>query len=47
MTGDGDKQSVQAKVGENLLDVIIENDVDIDGFGEYKHTLTVYLEYFL
>ena len=28
-----DKTTVQAKVGDNLLDVIIDNDVDVDGFG--------------
>ena len=33
---DGEKRSVQAKVGDNLLDIIIEHDVDIDGFGQYK-----------
>jgi len=36
---DGDKHEVKAKVGENLLDVIIDNDVDIDGFGACEGTL--------
>ena len=30
---DGEKVETAAKVGDNLLDVVIENDVDIDGFG--------------
>ena len=29
----GNKLEAQANVGDNLLDVVIENDVDIDGFG--------------
>ena len=32
---DGTKISVNAPVGENLLDIIIDNDIDIDGFGEF------------
>ncbi|XP_005098227.1 adrenodoxin-like protein 2, mitochondrial [Aplysia californica] len=36
---DGEKQEVQAKVGDNLLDIIIEHDVDIDGFGACEGTL--------
>lgn len=31
---DGRRQEVNAKVGDNLLDVITENDIDIDGFGQ-------------
>ena len=34
-----DKTTVQAKVGDNLLDVIIDNDVDVDGFGACEGTL--------
>lgn len=30
---EGNRIQTQAKVGDNLLDVIIENDIDIDGFG--------------
>ena len=33
LTGNGERQSAKAKVGDNLLDVIIENEIDIDGFG--------------
>ena len=33
------KRTVQAKVGDNLLDVIIDNDVDVDGFGACEGTL--------
>jgi len=32
--GDGSRQLVDAKVGDNLLDVITENEIDLDGFGE-------------
>ena len=36
---DGSKATVKTKVGENLLDVIIDNDVDVDGFGACEGTL--------
>ncbi|XP_048770004.1 adrenodoxin-like [Ostrea edulis] len=36
---DGSKQSTKTKVGENLLDIIIDNDIDIDGFGACEGTL--------
>ncbi|KAH9525084.1 Ferredoxin-2, mitochondrial [Bulinus truncatus] len=36
---DGKRQHVKAKVGDNLLDIIIENNVDIDGFGACEGTL--------
>ena len=36
---DGSKSTVKTKVGENLLDVVIDNDVDIDGFGACEGTL--------
>jgi ferredoxin len=29
----------QAKEGENLLDVVVNNDIDIDGFGACEGTL--------
>ena len=29
----------QAKEGDNLLDVVINNDIDIDGFGACEGTL--------
>lgn len=38
-TGKQDKRTVQAKIGDNLLDVIVDNDVDIDGFGACEGTL--------
>lgn len=31
--GDGTKIPGKARVGDNLLDVVVENDLDIDGFG--------------
>jgi len=37
--GDGEKHTVQAKEGDNLLDVAINNDIDIDGFGACEGTL--------
>lgn len=36
---DGDKHEIDAKVGDNLLDLIIDHDVDIDGFGACEGTL--------
>ncbi|OWF37525.1 adrenodoxin-like isoform X1 [Mizuhopecten yessoensis] len=36
---DGSKFSTTAAVGENLLDIIIDNDIDIDGFGACEGTL--------
>ncbi|XP_041354965.1 adrenodoxin-like protein 2, mitochondrial [Gigantopelta aegis] len=39
VTKDGDKHQVKAKLGDNLLDVVLENDVDIDGFGACEGTL--------
>ena len=38
-TPDGKASTVKSKVGENLLDIIIDNDVDIDGFGACEGTL--------
>lgn len=32
---DGSKQIVKIKVGENFLDIIVDNDIDIDGFGQF------------
>ena len=29
----GERKAVKAKIGDNLLDVIIDNDLDISGFG--------------
>ncbi|XP_078698916.1 adrenodoxin-like [Branchiostoma floridae x Branchiostoma belcheri] len=36
---DGSTVTVQSKEGENLLDIAIENDLDIDGFGACEGTL--------
>jgi len=35
----GEKHTVQAKEGDNLLDVAINNDIDLDGFGACEGTL--------
>ena len=32
---DGTTYTVQGKEGDNLLDVAINNDLDLDGFGKY------------
>ncbi|XP_071744210.1 adrenodoxin-like protein 2, mitochondrial [Lepeophtheirus salmonis] len=36
---DGATQKVMGKVGDNLLDIVIDKDVDIDGFGACEGTL--------
>ena len=36
---DGKQRTVKTKVGENLLDVVIDNEIDIDGFGACEGTL--------
>ncbi|XP_064629090.1 adrenodoxin-like protein 2, mitochondrial [Lineus longissimus] len=36
---DGNKVAAKASVGDNLLDVIIDNDIDIDGFGACEGTM--------
>ncbi|KAI0224263.1 Adrenodoxin-like protein 2, mitochondrial [Lamellibrachia satsuma] len=35
----GEKKAAKAKIGDNLLDVIMENNLDIDGFGACEGTL--------
>jgi len=37
---DGKAIAVKGKLGDNLLDVILNNNVDLDGFGELMHILT-------
>lgn len=32
---DGTKFTAKAKVGTNLLDVVIDNNLDLDGFGKF------------
>ncbi|XP_068935919.1 adrenodoxin, mitochondrial [Petaurus breviceps papuanus] len=36
---DGEKLTTQGKVGDTLLDVVINNNLDIDGFGACEGTL--------
>lgn len=36
---DGSNITTQAKVGDNMLDVVIDNDIDLDGFGACEGTL--------
>lgn len=36
---DGRKQTTKAKIGQNLLDVVVDNEIDIDGFGACEGTL--------
>lgn len=40
LKANGDKIKVKAKVGESLLDVVVNNSVDLDGFGACEGTLT-------
>lgn len=37
---DGDKKTVKAKLGSNLLDVAIDNNLDLEGFGACEGTLS-------
>jgi hypothetical protein len=30
---DGEKRSAKAKIGSNLLDVALDNNIDLEGFG--------------
>ncbi|XP_077197746.1 adrenodoxin, mitochondrial [Paroedura picta] len=39
ITRDGDKLTAQGKVGDTLLDVVVDNNLDIDGFGACEGTL--------
>uniref|UniRef100_A0A8D0BWJ7 Adrenal ferredoxin n=1 Tax=Salvator merianae TaxID=96440 RepID=A0A8D0BWJ7_SALMN len=36
---DGDKLTAQGKIGDSLLDVVVDNNLDIDGFGACEGTL--------
>nr|CAH8866058.1 unnamed protein product [Trichobilharzia regenti] len=36
---DGNQKTVPAKIGDTFLDVVLDNDVDIDGFGACEGTL--------
>lgn len=36
MTNDGTKHTTKGKIGDNLLDVVVNNSVDLDGFGESR-----------
>jgi len=36
---DGERQTVAAKIGDSLLDVVLDHEVDIDGFGACEGTL--------
>ncbi len=36
---DGSREMAKAKIGQNLLDVIVDNEVDVDGFGACEGTL--------
>ncbi|XP_048351496.1 adrenodoxin, mitochondrial [Sphaerodactylus townsendi] len=39
ITRDGNKLTAQGKVGDSLLDVVVDNNLDIDGFGACEGTL--------
>lgn len=34
ITNDGQRLKTKGKVGDNLLDVVVNNNVDLDGFGK-------------
>lgn len=36
----GDKIKAKGKIGDSLLDVVVNNNVDLDGFGACEGTLT-------
>ncbi|XP_021093326.1 adrenodoxin, mitochondrial [Heterocephalus glaber] len=36
---DGEKLTTKGKIGDSLLDVVVENNLDIDGFGACEGTL--------
>lgn len=36
----GDRIPATGKVGDNLLDVVVNNNIDLDGFGACEGTLT-------
>ncbi|XP_011921854.1 PREDICTED: adrenodoxin, mitochondrial isoform X2 [Cercocebus atys] len=39
---DGETLTTKGKVGDSLLDVVVENNLDIDGFGEYETFLKMH-----
>jgi len=39
ITNDGKKLKTKGKIGDNLLDVVVNNSVDLDGFGACEGTL--------
>jgi len=39
ITADGTKHLAKAKEGDNLLDIVIDQEIDIDGFGACEGTL--------
>lgn len=40
LKANGEKIKVKANVGDSLLDVVVNNSVDLDGFGACEGTLT-------
>lgn len=40
LKANGEKIKVKGKVGDSLLDVVVNNSVDLDGFGACEGTLT-------
>ena len=39
ITADGEKHLAKGKEGDNLLDIVIDQEIDIDGFGACEGTL--------
>lgn len=44
---DGTRKAAKAKLGDNLLDVVLENNLDIDGFGKFSLLVFALLYYTL
>uniref|UniRef100_A0A2K5LF83 Ferredoxin 1 n=1 Tax=Cercocebus atys TaxID=9531 RepID=A0A2K5LF83_CERAT len=44
---DGETLTTKGKVGDSLLDVVVENNLDIDGFGEYETFLKMHNKQYL
>lgn len=40
MKANGDKIKAKGKIGDSLLDVVVNNSIDLDGFGACEGTLT-------
>jgi len=48
ITNDGKKLKTKGKIGDNLLDVVVNNSVDLDGFGKHilRSTCVTYINFY-